>query len=1798
MAFIENSDGTRSLQVPIDRPAIIRGRPGEFVENPDRIPEGYNLTKDNIDLQAAPLEDEPVEATPVEGSEITSRETDRQDFDDMADIHNQLAQIGLSERVEEKEEKEPVTDLTLGDVGLNLLGRGLGADVEGLSLTPADEEYDPYGFLADPASMDEMKLQQASFIRAEQSAETVQLDDKDKRSYILWFLHNERNTFRTYKEYENSVNAMVNQRYISMLSHDPLKYREQHKGQRNPYFNNPQMLMRDLMRDPNRPPDEPNILPMPRRNADLEAAKKALDNATTDAEKAEAEAEIAVQEARGEYLIHSLENNGRPIAARSFESSMPGQLYYDPESNSILYNGTFLENLNSAATELGLAATRGVVEIPNFLVQISGLIDMGLNYTAKGGMNGLQFMFDQVGLEVDLEVEEQFNKAMEAASQGMLQFSAEYENAIGEEFRKKIGKFGVDGGSTTVEDRLVEELAVAGWIAIPFLQRAVTTGKKKARQFMAESLRQESIVQTTSVRGAESASAIIANTREKLKRYVDEDVFNSLNTMPQEEALAIISQVLGQGQARSYKASLDFLQAGLTTNNKALMKAAQRYSAVPLAQTTGRGMSEITAAREVAAVGASELMMNLGFVVAEDMYPDDIVLQMGAGLFGGWWGMRGKNYAMDDGPLGVTGKARSYFGPNGGNFQVNLYSALKFFHDTTGSESAGHMAENTLLRYLGKYDDFVRDYGEDASLAQKKQATAKFATDRGEFKALVNQVEKTRKILQQMPDEDLRQILGKAEQIQAAVQELIRADYSPTKLHETLSDTFAIPVLNMLELQLLNKIDVGLSLKMNRIPLISEYHSILKLKQANLQSIKETLDAIGNIENLGPESTKLREHMRKFYAQEKQSFDVSFAKLENKIKTEYAEYKDMITNPISPDMRTIRTEGEIDIALNLGIMDQPANQLGHHREANARFGEVLESTLDELDAAYSQVDHNYQFKNTDEMASLLEEIVHETVKVPDPTRSVVGVEPKAAGARKILYTARLKHISRQLKRDRNLQSQKDYLYGLEDTVLARNPDAAANNTVLSATSREKFEIAIEDLIEAEDYTGIQSLINDRAGKIAQVDVPDSGIGAVYTMAEFAKLRSFVTTKSVSHSNGQTRYSYRTIREKMDDLINSADPKDAEAVEALKKANKLNRKYSLLFKTGTGAKLMSTDAQGRSVYGNHYLDSDRMATDPKGTDLQSTIPSEYNIFENFLAPLFKASPDKMNESFNTFQDMFLQDGKLASSDADLLIDNFAIHVGTIRRKNTKGVQKQEQAAYLNFMERYGPLIKESNPERYIQLERLGKLYSTRFPEKGKQLMEKRAYEAHQRTQELKRTTDLDEATTLLKQFFNLRNDALGNKNSVFAQLASKDFDSAQGIAAVLFGKGEQGAESQIKRSPSMYPYVTRETLENLEQKRRVLRGVDPEDVVGPTSSGSLKPNFVQVVEHLEDARATKFIDEKQYQELKKSLATLLMDDMLKTVYGRVNKQNLNVNPEDLAHGIFGISKLNRATNLARELHSGRTGMLFPKKGGVTGEEITSSFTEYNVNAAKMEDYLRNNRKAFEALFSKEHVDKINAAFKTSWAMGTEKVDETFSGLFQGYSASSLQSYFWAAARNVVSIRFVAGMLGFQAYRQGTTRFFNELLMNENNTAVLMKAMRDKVALTTAQEASFRKVFAASFGPHAASYLTKDAMVKIREDWQRDQEEQLNQQEVNAITESPFYTQQLSDDSSREIAAGILDTTPDQIPAGVNPGTLEQQLAALQAPPSKGSREAEYERALSQAGELFPDGRVPVTYRPQT
>jgi uncharacterized membrane-anchored protein YhcB (DUF1043 family) len=1768
-----------------------------IAKNPNLVLEPAETTPAVGEEQS--VEAVPVEAVPVEEAELTSRETGREDFDAMADIHSQLAQIGLSEQAEQKQEKEPVTDLTPGDVARNVLLRGLGAEVESVAGLTVEPAKDTYGFLADPTDWSKEGIQRAAYIEAAQ--ETGQLSPEDRKSYMLWYLHNLQENSRTNREYEKAVNDVLYTQHVDMLSHDRSKYRQRYERQDNPYWGNPGMLMEDLMSDPSMAPQmRGKFLPLKKLNRDLINAREELSNAKTDREIAEAKAKVEAQEARGQWLPYSLEKDGKSIVAPTEQQALSGQLYYDKESKRFVYKGTFLDNLDSATTELSLAAERGLAEIPNFLMQMSGLIDLGLNYAAKGGMNGLQFIFDQAGLEVDLEVEEQFKKAMEATQQGLIEFTAEYEQAI-KPWRDRIGQFGSRGASTTVEDRLVEELIVAGWIAIPFLQKAIKEGKKKATQFMAASLRQEGIIKTTSVKGAESATSIIFRTREKLKLYVDDDVLKNLNTMPEQEALGIINQILGPTQAMNYKASLEFLRSRAVTENKALRKAAQRYSAVPLAHTIGRGMSEITAAREIAAVGASELMMNLGFVVAEDMYPDDIVLQMGAGLFGGWWGMRGKNYALNQGPLGVSGKARSYFGPNGGNMQVNLYSLFKVGHRLTGSETLDHWAENRILKYLGVYDDFVRDFGEDATIGQKKDFSTSIAKDRGEFKNLVGQVEQATKILEQIPEKDLRDILGKAEQIQSAIRELTLGGMSDAKLHETLSDTFAIPVLNMLELQLLNKIDVGLSLKMNRIPLISEYHSILKMKQENLQSIKETLDAIGEVKNVGPASASLRKHMIKIYQQEKQRFNRSYGKLMNKVETEYAEFKEMITNPASRVMAKIRNDAEIDNALDLGRMDQPANRIGHNRDANARFGEILESTLNDLEDAYNKVDYNYEFKGTDEMASVLEEIVAETVRTPSPTRNVVGVQPKAYDAKIILYGARNKYISRQLKKVQSIQGQDilkariDYLEKLRKNVLGRNPGADEINRVLSPKSHAQFELDIADLIDGGHYDQIENLINNRVARLSQIDVADSGIGAVYTMAEFAKLRSFVTTKSVSHSNGQIRYSFRKIREMMDELINSADPEDAIAIRALKNANKLNREYSLLYKTGTGAKITAKDAQGRSTYGNHYLDSEGMLTDPKDPNLQSTIPSEYNLFENFLASLFGKSQDKMDESFNTFQKIFLPDRKLASSDADLLLDNFTLRIASIRQRKTRGVQRIEKAAYLNFMDRYGTLIESADnlsghtARRFEQFKQLGRLYDNKYKHPSTEAMEKLEFDSFQRKQELKLDEEHREAARILTEFYSLRKDALGEKVSLIAQLASSDPDSSQDFARILFGKGEQGAESDVKRSRGMYPYIAPETLEDLAENQRLLRGADPEDVVGPTTPLDLRPNFVQAVEHLEDARATNFINEKEYISLKKALGTFLMDDMLKTVYARVNKQNLNVNPDDLAHGIFGMSRLNRATNLARELHAGGEGVSSAK-------EITSSFTEYNVNAAKMEDYLRNNRKAFEALFSKEHVDRINAAFKTSWAMGTEKISETFTGLFQGYSASTLQSYFWAAARNVVSIRFVAGMLGFQAYRQGTTRFFKELLMNENNTAILMKAMREKTALTDAQEASFRKVFTAAFGPHAASFLTKDAMNKIREDWQKDQKEGLDQEDVKAIQESPIYTDQLSDPSKREIAANILDTTADQIPVGINPGTLEQQLINLQGgrdlPPDKFARQKEFE----QMEQLFPQGRVPLDWRP--
>ena len=68
MAFIENSNDDKSLQVTGDRPAVIQGRPGEFAQYPERIPEGYRISADNVNLEPVPLQEQDGPALPMRTS--------------------------------------------------------------------------------------------------------------------------------------------------------------------------------------------------------------------------------------------------------------------------------------------------------------------------------------------------------------------------------------------------------------------------------------------------------------------------------------------------------------------------------------------------------------------------------------------------------------------------------------------------------------------------------------------------------------------------------------------------------------------------------------------------------------------------------------------------------------------------------------------------------------------------------------------------------------------------------------------------------------------------------------------------------------------------------------------------------------------------------------------------------------------------------------------------------------------------------------------------------------------------------------------------------------------------------------------------------------------------------------------------------------------------------------------------------------------------------------------------------------------------------------------------------------------------------------------------------------------------------------------------------------------------------------------------------------------------------------------------------------------------------------------------
>ena len=68
MAFTENSNDDKFLEVTAARPAVIQGRPGEFAQYPERIPEGYRISADNINLEPIPLQEQDGPALPMRTS--------------------------------------------------------------------------------------------------------------------------------------------------------------------------------------------------------------------------------------------------------------------------------------------------------------------------------------------------------------------------------------------------------------------------------------------------------------------------------------------------------------------------------------------------------------------------------------------------------------------------------------------------------------------------------------------------------------------------------------------------------------------------------------------------------------------------------------------------------------------------------------------------------------------------------------------------------------------------------------------------------------------------------------------------------------------------------------------------------------------------------------------------------------------------------------------------------------------------------------------------------------------------------------------------------------------------------------------------------------------------------------------------------------------------------------------------------------------------------------------------------------------------------------------------------------------------------------------------------------------------------------------------------------------------------------------------------------------------------------------------------------------------------------------------
>ena len=1426
-----------------------------------------------------------------------------------------------------------------------------------------------------------------------------------------------------------------------------------------------------------------------------------------------------------------------------------GELYFDLKKQQWKYHPTFGEQSLRDVEDIGKSVARGLVEMPNMAVALGYLANMGVSYGRYGVDHVTDVLFDFLGISpTDDDAEKRLRENLEkghwltVGSTEYAEFEKQYAE-LTEPIRDAIGYFGPSEDKDYI-DRFLEELFVMG---VPILGAGAVilkTGQSYGRNVVKSQVKSVEIGKKLGVPIRPNAMLRVQDDiLGTLKGKVDDKVIEQIRLATPEKRISLMKEHgVSDDLIQNYNLAEEAMKLQRMTSSaksrKALDKYAEKYTPLAPEQTV------LSIRGEAMRLAQSEIAATAGFTAGMEAFPDNPWISMGMGLTGAWFGGSGAYYLANRGPLKsvqALRESKTIIPLTMDRLRVQKYSAFKAFAEflpgaVTSAERQAYrvlggksgfpegemsrkdfyetLAADEVLKIFGKYDEF-----KNLSPARKMEEARKFAEDRKMLDHILKMESQAKDWSTNVPREELARMADFYQQQQKFIDKINAILPEGESVEAGLSELFNLPTLAFLEKNLLDNINASLSFRLEQVPMLSDYSYILIQKQKSLDALTGLLERIGDLgvdasgrPKLDASANKLVDDMRNYVDDAQDQLQISRDDLGDLIETKFKPHAKTIRSPRENDK--IQDFDTIDAGTRVREMLDESVQNNYIAYQNRRLQDVLDVKIREIDDAYDAINFEHIIEDSSSIAGILERTILQIEETVDPTRSYVGARPSST--RKILETARWRAISEELA-EIEARSGGDYGPKLayindlhEDIDIRLGFDSGLdmskpNNRVASRDAMDTFHREIDKILENPDELSdaqinkiVTQKIEARLRALTKID-PDpnlrSGTGegllkAKYSIKEFAKLRSHFSAQSVYASKGADRYTYRELAEQLNDFMVKGQKSvtDADHLTALDNANRIYAKYMNLFGVGPAKKTMSKDEQARRNFGVRYVDDTFDEADPDNPGVIQII-SENEFMNFYTAPFFKARarPDTLRQYAKQWKEIFGNpDGSFHQQDIDMLLQSFG-YEAMIGRTSGKAVGTTERQAHEAFVQNFGDIITAyggRNGETFLSLQ---DVYKRVKPGEYEQAATAQFQDIGKATLTLKQ----EQKSALALVNYVLTKNKNNLEGSVFAQLAGADIQNLAQLRKIIFGGGDT-ADIRFLRTPEAPEIGLSRTEEGVVLPSGT--GIASEQAILPAPAGSYSPrgvealgeagvildvaeskpaaqNFRQILEwaRKEGTQTIDGVKVNVFEETRDALKRILIQDMTETVIAATNKKRIQVHPR-----------------------------------AIEGNEGHSKLLESKVDSKKFADYLENNKAAFEELLGKEHTEVLEEIFKVTWTLGPDAAESTINGLFKGYTASNLQSLFWAVARNVVSVRFAAGMLGIQAYRRGTTKYFETLLKDKKAAVILDKAFRSKKPPTREEMSAFKNTVLFMFGPQVAARVTQDAFVEERARIQADME----------------------------------------------------------------------------------------------